>query len=441
MSASLPPLSEHPLRHRLNDELHSRPPVVLDGPTWITHLVMLHEVADGRIDMQQEEDHLRELCDLARSPFYPVMDRNHWILEAGDLRLKWERHGEFSSYTFFRRRLPGDAPNTTALEAFAAEWRAKIAGTLLAATHLEYLDAADGETALLAELAQSEVPQVVTEVADGAALVISDFRLHEGFTRFRVLDRKLRRRQSGRTVQRILEIETYRMMALLAFPVAREVSALVARAERDTADLMAEMAADRGHESERKILSGLTRLAAEIELSITRTDYRFGGAEAYYALVLQRVAGLRGQQVADFSSIQGFLERRLTPAIQTCLATARRQNELSARIARKSALLRTRVDIELEQQNQQLLTQLNRRSQLQLRLQETVEGLSVVAITYYASALVHHLAEGAHHLFHGPDPALVAAASIPLIAIAVALGVRRMRRRLTADQGAEGSAR
>jgi uncharacterized membrane-anchored protein len=281
-------------------------------------------------------------------------------------------------------------------------------------------------------LAQSDVPQVVTEVADGAALVVSDFRIHDGFTRYLVLDRKLRRRQSGRTVQRLLEIETYRMMALLAFPVAREVSATLARAEQETAALMAEMAADRGHDSERAILSGLTRLAAEIELSITRTDFRFGGAEAYYALVVKRVADLRGRSVADFSNIQGFLDRRLAPAIQTCLSVARRQNELSARIARKSALLRTRVDIELEQQNQQLLTQMNRRSHLQLRLQETVEGLSVVAITYYGSALVHHLAEGLERVTHGPDPALATALSIPLIAAVVAFGVRRMRRKLTA---------
>lgn len=426
------PLPEHPLRHRLNDELHARPPVVLDGPTWGTHLVMLHDDGVGRVDADAEEAHLRRLCELAQSPFCPLVDGNHWILEAGDLRLKWERHSEFSSYTFFRRRQAGDHAYVTALEAFPADWRAGIPGRLLVATHLEYRDAGDGEAALLAELAQSEVPQVVTEVADGAALVVSDFRIHDGFTRYLVLDRKLRRRQSGRTVQRLLEIETYRMMALLAFPVAREVSATLARAERETAALMAEMAADRGHDSERAILSGLTRLAAEIELSITRTDFRFGGAEAYYALVSKRVADLRGRSVADFSNIQGFLDRRLAPAIQTCLSVARRQNELSARIARKSALLRTRVDIELEQQNQQLLVQMNRRSHLQLRLQETVEGLSVVAITYYGSALVHHLAEGLERVTHGPDPALATALSIPLIAAVVAFGVRRMRLKLTA---------
>jgi uncharacterized membrane-anchored protein len=431
--------AEHPLRKRLNDELHARPPVVLDGATWITHLVMLHdaphEAIAGRVIAEAEEIHLRELCSLAQSPFGSQIDSNHWILEAGDLRLKWERHNEFSTYTFFRRRQPGEIRRTTALDAFPHDWCAAIPGCLLAATHLEYCTTAERDPeALQVELAQSPVPFVLTRVADGGALVASDFHIHDGFTHYIVVDEKLRHRQSGRTVQRLLEIETYRMMAALAFPVAREVSATLAPAENETSALMAEITEDRGYASEREILAGLTRLAATVELSVTRTAFRFGAAEAYYTLVKQRVADLRGEPVTGFSSMRGFLERRLAPAIQTCLSVARRQNDLSVRIARKSALLRTRVDIELEHQNQELLAQMNRRSQLQLRLQETVEGLSVVAITYYASSLVHHLAEGLEHVFHGLNPAVAAAVSIPLIAAGVALGVRRMRAKLTAAE-------
>lgn len=437
--ASLP-RSDEALRQRLNDELHARPPVVLSGATWITHLVMLHqspESATGWPEVADEASHLHQLAELADSPFVSTVETYHWILDAGDLRLKWERHNEFSSYTFFRRRLPTDAADATAIEAFPVAWCEQIPGSLLVATHLEYCEAAScDEASLLATLSQSPHPHVVTEVADGAALVVSDFRIHDGFTRYLVLDRHLRHRQSGRTVQRLLEIETYRMMALLALPVAKEVSATLAPAERETATLMAEMTEDRGYQSEREILSGLTRLAAAVELSVTRTAFRFGAAQAYYALVNQRVADLRGQPMRGFSSIRGFLDRRLAPAIQTCLSVARRQNELSERIARKSALLRTRVDVELEHQNQELLAQMNRRSHLQLRLQETVEGLSVVAITYYASGLVHHLAEGLEHVFHGLNPRLIAAVSIPVIAISVALGIGRMRKKLTAAEHA-----
>ena len=130
------------------------------------------------------------------------------------------------------------------------------------------------------------------------------------------------------------------------------------------------------------------------------------------------------------------MERRLAPAMATCQSVAARQADLSTRIARRSALLRTRVDIELERQNQELLTQMNRRASLQLRLQETVEGLSVVAITYYGSQLVQYLAKGLQKsLVPALLPEIAAAVSIPAIAVIVALGIRRMRKALAAEQG------
>jgi len=118
--------------------------------------------------------------------------------------------------------------------------------------------------------------------------------------------------------------------------------------------------------------------------------------------------------------------------MNTCEAIARRQEELSARVARNSQLLRTRVDIELERQNQELLGQMNRRAKLQLHLQEAVEGLSVVVLTYYGSQLVQYLAKGTKDLHH-LNTDLITAASIPIIAGLVAWGTRRMRKKLAAE--------
>jgi len=182
------------------------------------------------------------------------------------------------------------------------------------------------------------------------------------------------------------------------------------------------------------VLGRLTRLAAEIEQSVARTTFRFGAAAAYYRLVQQRIEELRELRLTGFPTIREFMERRLSPAINTCATIARRQEDLSARIARNSQLLRTRVEIELERQNQQLLAQMNRRAKLQLRLQETVEGLSVVAITYYGSQLVNYLTKGVKDLVTPLTPELVTAASIPLIATLVFLGLRRMRREVAAEQ-------
>ncbi len=428
------PLPQHPQRQRLNDELHARPPVELAGPTWITHLVLVHDGAGGSVSHAQEEAHLRELCHLSQHPFASEIDGNHWILDAGDLRLKWERHNEFSSYTFFRPRQSGDGPRTTALDAFPRDWVAAIPGMLVVATHLEFCTPQERPPAVwLKALETSPSTQVVTWVAEGAALVVSDFLIHDGFNHVTVIDVNLKPRQSARTLQRLLEIETYRIMALLAFPVAKEVSGLLARCEKATADLMTRMTEELAHEDEYAILSELTKLAAELELSVARTTFRFGAAQAYSSLVEQRVHDLEATSVPGFPSIGGFLRRRLSPAMQTCHSVAQRQIDLSERVARKSSLLRTRVDIELERQNRELLSQLNRRSSLQLRLQETVEGLSIVAITYYGSSLVREVAEGVAHRVAGVDAVLIGALSIPVIAILVAFSIRRMRRHLMAE--------
>lgn len=433
------PLPEHPLRQSLNDELHARPPMPVEGPTWVSHLVMLHQTDTGRVSAAEEEAHLQALCDRTQSPFTSQIHGNHWILQGQNLRLKWERHNEFSSYTLFRTRREQDGPQTTALQAFPPDWCGAIPGRLMVAAHVEYCtDREHDPEALLASVYASNETMVVSHIVDGMALLVSDFRLHDGFTRYLIIDSRLNTRLAGGTLQRVLEIETYRMMALLSFPVARDVSLHLSRAEQEAAALMAEMATDQGPEGERLILSRLTRLAADIELSVSQTAFRFGAAEAYYALVRQRIIDLREQRIDGIPTVQGFMDRRLAPAMQTCLSVARRQNELSSRIARNSALLRTRVDIELERQNQELLAQMNRRSHLQLRLQETVEGLSIVAITYYASQLVHYLAKGIQEYQHAVNAEVATAVAIPVIAALVAWGLRRMRRALTvADTGRE----
>ncbi len=431
MTAPLP-LAEHPLRQRLNDEVHARPPMVLGAEEWISYLAVVHE-GTGR---EAEEAHLHRLCDALGARLCPVIHGDHWVMEAGDLRLKWERHNEFSGYTFFLARRPEHGPDTTALEALPADWLAAIPGSLMVATHLEFRPAREGALdAALASLSRESDTVVAAAVADGAAWVLSDFRLKDGFSRYLVLDRHLQHRQAGRTVQRLLEIETYRVMALLAFPMAKEVGRFLAQSEEELAQLMDGMGDTTSTEEERQLLNRLTRLAAEVERSVSRSAYRFGAAEAYYALVQQRIHDLREQRVDGYPPIKEFMERRLAPAINTCLSIARRQNDLSTRIARKSALLRTRVDIELEKQNQLLLAQMNRRSRLQLRLQETVEGLSVVAITYYASQLVTYLAKGLKAATgNGLEPEIVTAVAIPVIAATVFWGMARMRKALAASE-------
>jgi uncharacterized membrane-anchored protein len=421
----------HPLRQSLSDEVHARPPVPLDTPEFVTYLAFLHDAGS----VEREALHLRELAVQLGLPA-PATESGHVFLDAGTFRLKWERHNEFSSYTFFRRIQPGDAADENALLEVPAAWRKGIPGQLVVATHVELRSVAEvAPDVVMAQLSPTGSQVVAARVADGAAWVFTDFQVADDFSRFLVLDATLTPRQAGRTVQRLLEIETYRVIALLAFPVAKEVGRLLSRAEDELADLMDHIGAAESAADERAVLTRLTRLAADIERSVAHTTFRFGAAAAYYRLVQQRIAELREERLTGFPTIGEFMARRLTPAIDTCATMARRQEDLSGRIARNSQLLRTRVDIELQHQNQELLAQMNRRARLQLRLQETVEGLSVVAITYYASQLIHYLAKGGKDYILPATPEVVTAVSIPVIAGLVALGLRRMRRALAAEEG------
>lgn len=420
---------EHPLRHTLSNEVHARPPIALTAPEWVTYLAFLHD--NGSAD--REVEHLGTLAQQLGQTL-PDESVAHFMLDAGEFRLKWERHSEFSSYTFFRKNDAASTHDGSALLPVPSNWRKAIPGRLIVASHIELLvDRDDIVNTLIQRLGDDDRVLVMSEISEGAGTVLTDFHIHEGFSRFHVVDRGLTPRQAGRTVQRLLEIETYRVMALLAFPVAKNVSHLLNHAENELADLMDQIGEAKNSEDERVVLNRLTKLAAAIERSVAKSTYRFGAATAYYRLVRQRIEELREKRVTGFTPIGEFMERRLAPAMATCETMSRRQEELSGRIARNSQLLRTRVDIELEGQNQALLAQMNSRAKLQLRLQETVEGLSIVAITYYGSQLVNYLSKGAKSWLAPLSPEILTALSIPLIAGGAYLGLRRMRKSVAAE--------
>ena len=428
--------TEHPLRARLQREFHARPPIPLSGPVLVSHLAFLHD--DGvRGD---ERAHLSGLCDQGSCQVVESSE-SHLVLDNAAFRVRWELHTEFSSYTFFRPLVTsGQAFGPlSAFDDIPPEWLAAIPGQLIAGTHVEVQPAAalPGIEAIIQKMHEGR-QVVVSQVADGAGMIVSDLHQFDGFTRFVLIDHGLTARQAGRYVQRLWEIETYRMLALIGLPVAKEVGRWLRGAEGRLAQLMDRIGSARGADDERAVLNELSQLAAEVEHSVARTAFRFGATRAYHGLAMQRIEELRETRLRGHPTLRDFMERRLHPPMNTCLAMAGRQDDLSGRVARNSQLLRTRVDIELERQNQELLHQMNRRAKLQLRLQETVEGLSVVAITYYASQIVQYLAKAISKFQPGLSPELATGLSIPLIATAVALGLRRMRRQLAAEEHGSG---
>jgi uncharacterized membrane-anchored protein len=427
--ASYLPTREHPLRRTLADEVHARPASALETPSRASYVAVMIDASSRG----SEVAHFAALCEAFGHEEPPGEDAIHFHARFDGLDVIWERHGEFSDYTFV---MAGTSPTPfgePAIVGLPAGWLAGIPGQTIVAAHA-MLTAAATTTADARFLAAcfEDNPIVGSAVGDGAACVYTDFLIHaDGFSRFVVVDTSLTARQAGRTVNRLFEIEAYRTMALLAFPIARRLGGWIATVEKALSSVTADIAGGSGDDE--ALLQNLTRLAAEVETELTASQFRFGACRAYAEIVTARIDELRECRLSGIQPIGEFMARRFTPAVATCATTARRLHGLSERVARASALLSTRVDIATERQNQALLASLDRRAKIQLRLQQTVEGLSVAAIVYYAAGLVGYVAKALAYAGLAIRPDLVIGASIPVLVGLVLLATRRARRRIFND--------
>lgn len=432
LSSLLAPLGlrEHPLRDELDREFHARPFERLQTPLLISHLALLS--GSGSEAIERDRTQVAQLCTHYGVPA-PAPAAVHLSVDCGPFRLKWERHSEFSAYTFIRPVIiEQDEFADPPIRLLPQNWLAGLTGELLVAAHLALRHEPSPPPAMETLHALFGTSHVNgCRAADDAATVWSDFRVHpDGFTRILVLDRGLRATQAGRLAQRLLNIETYRIMAMLAFPLARQVGAEINRIEAQLADLTYRMNLGAGLEQDHALLAELSGLAAAMERVTASTTYRFGASRAYYTLVERRIAELREERLPSVQTLREFTDRRLAPAMRTVESVRERQDLLSSRIARAANLLRTRVDVALEHQNRDLLHSMDRRAHLQLRLQETVEGLSVVVLSYYLVGLVSYAVKALSKLGLPLNPDLVAGLSVPVALLAVGWGIRRLHQRL-----------
>jgi uncharacterized membrane-anchored protein len=447
LAALLPP--NHPDRIALAAEVHTRPPVPVAAPSRATYVAVRVEDADRAAEWL----HIVALCSHFGVP-PPQGGGTQWAAALGPLRFKWERHGEFSSYTFFAGGLnatPFAQPVATLLQ---PGWLAGVPGLTVFAAHA--LLAAAGQDEAVASVAGA-VPiggpagapfagplaahfgnhvVVGAGIGDGAGLAFTDFVIHgDGFARFLLLDREMTEFQAGRMLQRLFEIEAYRMMAMLALPVARGLWPRLLTIERTLAELterLARATADSAEQDE-DLLHELMALAAEVESALSASQARFGASRAYHALVITRIAELREQRIQGLQTIDEFMTRRLSPAMATCATVSQRLHDLSERVAQASSLLSTRVDIARQQQNQALLVATARRAKLQLRLQQTVEGLSVAAIVYYLAGLVGYGAKALKAAGLPLSTDLITGAAVPVLALGAWWVLRGVHRRIAAD--------
>lgn len=431
MTPITPPLrlpTEFSQRQRLADELHARPFESVATPGAVLSIATLRS---GPGEDAACHAHLARLRPGA-APGAP--EATHLSLRCGRLRVRWERHTEFYSFTFIADAGPGSltqAFDQSWLADLPEGWLAALPGEMIAATQIALLPCS-GEPPHVREVAPvfgSEL-LVGSRVADGAATAVTDLRSVGGVTRFLVFDHALNRRRAGRITQRLVELDTYRMMALLSLPVASRRMGQLGAEEEQLASLMDRFRA--ASDGDEPLFAELTDLAARVEHAMANHGSRFSATQAYRGIVDRRLAELREVPVPGLQPLSEFLDRRFRPAMESCGAASARQAQLSERIARAAQLLQTRAQVERERQSQALLASMDRRAGFQLRLQETVEGLSVIAMTYYGVGLAGYLLKPLAKAI-GASEALVTMVAVPLIGALVFVNMRRVRRRLARE--------
>ena len=416
-------MRDHELRLVLNDELHGRPGLAVKAPARITHLAFT--IGEDDPDPLRQ---VEKLCD-AFGVMPPAPGSPHHAAEIDGGLFKYERHGEFYRVSITAE---GNGGRSEAIAMLPMGWIDELPGKRLVAIHTHILakSAKTPDAAFLKNYFGHD-DLAGSKAAQGGATVWTDFRIGaDGYTRMLVHDHGLSPMRLGRVTRRIHEIETYRMMALLAFPLARQMQKELSPLEKSLAETIDGMLSAKGAEEDAMLLARLSGIARDVEDMSNRSSYRFAAARAYSALVSKRFAELGEDRVTNYQRLGVFLDRRFSPAMTTCNAVADRIAGLAARSERASNLLRTRVDIALEGQNQQLLRSMEARARQQLMLQETVEGLSVVAISYYLIGIVAKFLEGAASFVPGLDVKLASWLSIPVIVALVWWAVRRLKRRI-----------
>ena len=383
---------DHPLRYALTNELHARPFPSLTAPGQVIYLAIKEPSQAAKRDRGRDRAHLLALLDRFGAQ-HPKPDATHFFGDLGKFRLKWEQHTEFVTYTAFVDNGLSRPFDPAAWEVFPEDWLADIPGARITSAHLVYLPAPEDEAEIEPLIHDWFVPEslAVSRVLDDTAAIAGDFRIDSsGHLRFAIFTRPdTGQRRLGRVVQRICEIETYKTMSMLGLPRAREISGKLGQIDERLSHLVTDMTGDLSKPDE--TLGQLLAIASELEKLQTESAFRFGATGAYDAIVTQRVQVLREERFRGRQTFAEFMMRRFDPAMRTVKSTEARLEAMTTRAIRAGDLLRTRVDVDRSAQNQALLESMDRRSDMALRLQKTVEGLSVVAISYYAVNLVVYL--------------------------------------------------
>ena len=391
------------------DELHARPYIKLGNNLRTFHFAYLIKENDEKKSWKYLDNFLRKI----NFQKLPNEISKYWVAEGKDLTVRYECHTEFISLTLI---YPNKIENKNKPKLFDENF--------LNFLPIDFLENFPGDHFLSTwiEMAPSNFnfkPIDIEEffyhdnfagsnVAEDGANVFMSFKsdrtdfLGSGFRRVFIQNKNLRTRRTGRLLQRIVELETYQVLSLLGLPQVRQETLNLSNLEKQITEITKSVSKTAkknlnkksiAYPDYQKDLNELSYVVAKIEEIDSSSNYRLSATAAYYKLVEQRIQDLREERLESFQTNYEFLSRRLQPAIRTTEAFSRRLESLAIRAQRADNLVRTQIEMGVQIQNKNLLESMELRVRAQLRLQETVESLSIVAITYYIVGLLSTLVD------------------------------------------------
>lgn len=412
--------TEHPLRRWAVDEMRLRRFAPVSNHCDIYQAVRL-------IDAEERAAEDRWLLnDLPAFDDWSLAKRHGSGHTKSGIHFLWERHTEASTLTLI---FPDDAP--AGVRAPYIKWLEQWPGAVVRATRIFVIPDAQNIEARLEQLGISHHEMVCCDINAGLR-IWSDFGiLDDGYGRLLITAGDVEDGERGRIIQRAQELGNYRNLALLGFPTVQVYGPQVDTLEQKLSE-HARRVATTGDDDE-TLLIDLAEISSELELIRSATGFRLSATAAYAEVAADRLASLHVQPVANYQSLTDFTERRLVPASRTCSVFRQRLNHIAERISGVMHTLDVRIDSRIKAQNLQLMRSMERSTQLQLRLQTLVEGLSVIAAAYYLVGLIGYVSKGVAAFKHGSmSEVFVGAITLPVILL-IWFMVHRLRNKVLSE--------
>ncbi|MCW5720210.1 MAG: DUF3422 domain-containing protein [Devosia sp.] len=408
---------DHAERSAIMDEVHARPVEIVPDLCRVRRLVLVMPAKPGAM-----QDAFERFADFRRAQGVdlPVSSSRQYSFETAQRQVTWEFHTEFVTITWRSATdEPENWPDDIGMDAIGdgrliGAIRIDVIGDKIIPDHL--LSGFNLATLCLADIEGGKA-QVATDFVPDAAR----------FTRVEFAAGGLTTLRRSILLRRLLEVETYRCMALLGLPLARWASPEVREMEAELSRVIDGLGETTNASRAQSVLDALHRLSARSGQLAERLGYRFAAGRAYGDVLSARLEGLRESGTNKGSTLTHFIGNRVLPGLATCAAIEQRLAVLSGKIERAIGLLDVRIGVDMQVQNAALLDNIAKTARSQFLLQRTVEGLSTIAISYYLLGILSYLMAGPLAHLHW-DKTMTLSAAVPFVMLAVWLMARSVRR-------------